>query len=121
MAFSMVTTLCLSGAAIRKAGISLSGATMLLADEFINQAEGLVIADSKYDWITNYSSLLSGTKFFLEDVVSDLAAINLVKYDLDAFSERIIGEDVLNVLWASANKKREILQSADKVKFLTNP
>lgn len=114
----MTTTLCLSGTAFHKAGKNCSADGKLFVDEFINEAEGLVCADSKYDWISNYSTLLSGTKFFLNDVVSDLAAINLIKYDMSVYTSRIEAEDLINVLYAHSQSKREILQNQDKVTFL---
>jgi hypothetical protein len=115
----MVTTLCLSGTAFHKAGKNCSADGKVFADEFINEAEGLVCADSKYNWITAYPTLLSGTKFFLNDVVSDLAAIELIKYDMSVYTSRIEAEDLINVLYAHSQSKREILQTQDKVKFLT--
>ena len=88
MAFTFSIT---SGAAIAKAGLRVnSGAAFVKStglstrtriEEFSDQAEGLIIMDSRRNWLTKYSNLASGQKWLLQRVSASLMAIDLVNLD----------------------------------------
>ena len=80
----MTWTLCTSEAIIYKAGNNASSEAIssgsIMAD-FYDEAEGVVVAETRRDWVGGYSSVASGAKFALADAVSDLAAMKVINYD----------------------------------------
>ena len=104
----MVTTFCLSGSAIIKAGLhapkEISGGSLLggdgttfAVDEWINQAESTINVRSRNNWTDTYATLNNDVKKIIEDVASSLAAINIVNYDLNSYPSRVIAEDIINI------------------------
>lgn len=103
----MATTLCVSGAVLAKAGVGvnsqvsggiLQGGTDYAVDEWINQAESVINAVCRKDYVAAYSGLTAAKKKILEQVASDLAAIYCVSYDMSGYTSRIEAEDIINVL-----------------------
>lgn len=112
-------TLCLSGAALHKAGqdISLSGAA--LVDEYILQAEGIVNVSTRKNWIDNYASLNTDVKYILEDAVSNLAAISIINHSTSNII-RAEAETRLDVLWSSYLRDIKILQDINMQDFMSS-
>ena len=73
----MSWTLTTSGAAILKAGlnanstITASGAALA---KWCDEAEGLICAKTRIDWVANYSSIGANFKPILDDVAASLIA-----------------------------------------------
>ena len=98
----MSWTLCTSGAAIAKAGanansdiIVYDGTNKNIMDEWSNQAEGFLNAETRYDWIAS-----SGTANFtaaLSDVVSSKVANNIIAYDMSGYTSRAEAQTMLDV------------------------
>jgi len=75
-------TLCLSGAAVFKAGANKSTALVEADYDYaILQAEALINATSRYNWVDNYATLNVDIKYFLEQLCSDIAGSYLINYD----------------------------------------
>lgn len=99
----MTETLCTSGAVFRKAGTNASStitASAAAITEFINQAEGKLGLDTRYDWVTNYANVSAIGKEVLEEAVSDYAAIAVINYDMSGFTSRQEALTMVNILWA---------------------
>ena len=114
----MSWTFTTSGAAVLKAGKTISGALVLqlTADTYSvdtiksalqkwsDNAEGAIIAETRRDWLANYSDLSTGIKYILDDVTSDIIAMKILNYyskeisarefetKLDIFRDNIVGK-----------------------------
>lgn len=85
----MAWNLCLSGAAIAKAGLNansdiiVSGVTM---DRWSDETEGFINSETRRDWITDTASAnFAGA---LEDVASSHIANKIINYDMSGFTSR---------------------------------
>lgn len=119
-----MATLCMSGAVLVKAGANVSTDMTdgtVLVDSLIDQAEGVVNAISRNNWVTNYLTLTSEKKLLLEEVTSNLAAIYAVSYDMSNYTTRIEAEDIINVLRDAALRGLSILRDQKVVDFINEP
>ena len=127
----MTTTFCQSGAVLAKAGekvnSGISGGILITAggdhyiEQWINQAESLINATCRYNFLTNYSTLISGAKLILEEVASNLAAIYAIQYDMSKYTSRVEAEDMVNILRDAALRGLAILRDKKTQKFITDP
>lgn len=67
---------------------------------YILKAEGKICLDTRYDWVTNYSSVSDIGKEILREAVSCYAAIAAINYDMSGFTSRQEALVMINVLWA---------------------
>ena len=98
----MSFTLCSSGAIVRKAGANVNSsaaASGVLLAEFCDEAEGALCAITRYDWVTNYASVKASFKPILTDIVSDLAAMKLISYDMSGYTQLTETQTMLNVMF----------------------
>lgn len=115
----MATTLCLSGAAILKAGHGLSGAALVGNwDGLINQAESYINVLTRYNWIDNFASINADVQKVLEEACSNLAAIYAIQYDMNGYTTRIEAEDMINILWARFNQCIGLLINQNSVTYM---
>ena len=93
-------TLTTSGAIVVKAGANVSAtaaASGAIVDQFLEEAEGRLIAETRYDWIANFSKIGTNFKPVLADAVSAYAAAMLIAYDMSGYTNRGYAEDLINV------------------------
>jgi hypothetical protein len=105
----MSYTLTTSGSAIFKAGDGASTASKTsgsLIMDFVDKAESQFCMLTKYDWITNYSSVPANYKPAISDAVSDLAGIKLITYDMDGY----ISANAQTLLDALKNNSDRIIE-----------
>ncbi len=67
---------------------------------YIKKAEGKICLDTRYDWVTNYSSVSTIGKEVLREGVSCLAAAMVINYDMSGFTSRKEALQMINILWA---------------------
>lgn len=67
---------------------------------YIKKAEGKICLDTRYDWVTNYSSVSTIGKEALREAVSCLAAIAVIQQDMSGFTSRQEALTMVNILWA---------------------
>lgn len=102
----MAFTLTTSGAILIKAGsdidtsIASSGAVM---GKVCDEAEATFCGLTRYDWITNYSSIKTSFKAMIDDAVSDLAGMKLINYNLNGYGLNN-AQTMLDVLKDNSNK-----------------
>jgi len=113
-------TLCLSGVAVFKAGANAPTLTEAQYDYAILQAESTIYSAMRNDLSGAYATLSPSVKYILEGVCSDLAAINIISYDMSGFTTRIEAEDMINVLRDSALRGLSILRDKKTQDFITN-
>jgi len=104
----VTTTLCTSGMALLKAGIgyntNLDGkAAAIVGSDFavdlwIVEAESFINTSTRYNWVTNYSSLNTNYRNILQEAASARAAIHAINYDYNGFGSRLQAENKINVL-----------------------
>ena len=102
-----MATLCISGAALAKAGknvsASLSAGTILISgayivDHWINQAEGFINVSTKKNWNNVYSTLDADKKYILEDTAACLAGMDCINWDMSGYTSRTEAETMLDYL-----------------------
>ena len=94
-----MTTLCISGAALFKAGANVSTAlTGAQIDSVILQVESEINATTRYNWNDNYATLNADVKYILEQAASNLAAMYLVTYDMSGYTSKTEAQTILDVL-----------------------
>ena len=114
----MVGTLAISGNVIIKAGANVSSSiTNDTWDGYIEEAEALVSQISRYDWVANYATIQTNFKPLLREVVSDIAAIYAITYDMSGYTSRIEAEDIINVLRDAALRGLSLLRDQKGVTF----
>ena len=119
----MTTTLTASGACLVKAGANVSaefkGANAETNwNRFINEAESFLCALSRYNWIDNYAIINADVKKFLDEAVSNLAAIYAIQHDMSGYTSRIEAEDMINILWARFNQCIKLLEDQNVVTYM---
>jgi len=99
----MTWTLCTSGSAYSKAGVNASstittwgtGATYM--NNWSDEAEGFICAETRRDWVTNCTSLSDMIKNVLSNVCSSLIAMNIINYDMSGYTSRQEATTMLDV------------------------
>lgn len=87
----MAWTLCTSSAAVIKAGanvnadIQISGTHL---EQWSNEAEGWIVAESRRNWVTKFSTLDTSIKNVLSDVCSSRIAKQMMSYDPSGYISR---------------------------------
>lgn len=115
----MVVTLCTSGSVKLAAGAGVSTAlTDANYTEFINQAEGDLIRDTRVNWVSSYSGMSADYKKTLEGAVAARAAVNAIKYQMNGYTK--IGEAItmINICLTEYEQAVQKLKMADVVKAL---
>ena len=108
-----------SGAVLIKAGKNVSndvsGATVV---QFINEAESLVNNLSRVNYSNTYTSLDADLRSTLDEVVSSLAAISSIIYDMSGYTSRYEAETMLDVLRDAALRGLSLLRDKQHTDFL---
>lgn len=99
--------LCSSGAIVIRAGANVNSdasASGAILEQFSNEAEGYVNATTRYDWVTNYTSIGAEFKPMLATATSCLAAADLIAYDMGGYTGRGEAESMINILYDRATR-----------------
>lgn len=97
----MSFTLCSSLAIIAKAGANASTAataSSAIVTQLADEAEALIYATTRYDWVANYSLVSTNAKQILSEVASAHAAMQLIMYDMSGYTSRSEAQTMLDVL-----------------------
>lgn len=112
----MVNTFCSAAEVIYKAGANASAtatASDAIMTSFINEAEGVVMSETRTDWKTNYPSLTDPTKQILRAATAAYAAKLVINYDTSGFYSRQQAETALDVLDDFYNETLKHLKDVD--------
>lgn len=115
----MVETLCTSGSVKLAAGANVSTAlTPANYTEFINQAEGDIVAETRVNWVSNYSGLSADYKKILEGACAAKAGIKAIRYDMSGYTK--LGEAItmINICLTEYDRAVSILKTSANVKAL---
>lgn len=95
-------TLCTNTNVAYEAGTNASATSAAEAytNVYIKKAEGKLCLDTRYDWVTNYTSVSDIGKEILREAASCYAAIAVINYDMSGFTSRQEALTMVNILWA---------------------
>ena len=96
-------TLCTASQAIYKAGTNANAtaaSSLALLNVWVKEAEGKICLDTRYDWVTNYTSVSTIGKEILREATSCLEAVDIINYDMSGFTSRQEALTMVNILWA---------------------
>ena len=116
-----MATLSISGNVIINAGANIGSVPPTAWDGYIEKAEGVVEAASRYKYRDN-GPAISGNAIIAQQTVEDLAAIRGIRYDMSSIasaSTLIEAEDRITVLRDSALRGLSLLRDQKVVKFIT--
>lgn len=94
-----------SEAAIAKAGAGANTdviASVATLAKWSDQAEGKINALTRIDWVTNPPN--TATIGILDDIASDLIAIDIITHDMGGYTTRLEALTMINVLDDSAGR-----------------
>jgi hypothetical protein len=113
-------TFCTTAEVERKAGASCSATSKAegYTNQYVQEAEGLICAAARYDFVTNYASLSTIGKEMLRELASCLAAIYVISYDMSGFTTRSEAEDMINILRDAALRGLSLLRDKKVVDFI---
>ena len=77
------------------------------------QAEGEIIAETRRDWITDFSSLNANTKKLLNVAVSSLASIEIALNDVSGYIDSAEQERILDINYDKYQRAVRILSKLD--------
>lgn len=115
-------TLCINADVEKKAGTNANSTADAEAytNVYIKQAEGQVCAMSRYDWVTNYSSISTIGKEFLRNVTSSLAALMVINYDMSGYTSKSEAQTMLDVNYAIVAESMNLLLDDKYRNFILN-
>lgn len=104
----------------RKAGANASATSNIEAyiNDYMTQVESYINCVTRYNWSDKYAGLNADVKGILKECASNLAAIYVIKFDMWSFVTLEEAEDMINILWARAEKCLELLKDQDVQKFM---
>lgn len=123
----VATTLCVSGAALKKAGINVNArlsagsileGTDFIVDTWIAEAEGMINSTTRKNWIDNYSTLNTDVKYLLQKAASSLAAMQCISYDMSAYTSSQEAQTMLNYLRDDVSSAMQLLKDKNVEDFI---
>jgi len=96
------------------AAILASGA---MISRYIEAAEGSIVSETRRDWITDYTNVVTEVKEELRICTACHAAMEIIQYDMSGYITR--GEIItqLNVLDANYQRTLKALKDQDTIKI----
>ncbi len=116
-------TLCTLAEAVNKAGTNASsgGTEEILVSDYVKQAEGVINAVTRFNWIGAYSTLTEDVKNILNQTASDLAAIYIITYDMSAYTaDTVEAETMLNIYREAVARGLSLLRNQEVKRFMTS-
>ncbi len=116
-------TLCTLADAVNKMGANASagGTSEVLVSDYVRQAEGVINAVTRFDWVGAYAGLTDEVRFILNQVASDLAAIYGITYDMSAYTaDTVEAETMLNIYREAVARGLSLLRNQEVKRFIEN-
>jgi len=116
-------TLCSLADAVNKMGANASagGTSEVLVSDYVRQAEGVINAVTRFNWVGAYSGFTDDVKFILNQVASDLAAIYGITYDMSAYTaDTVEAETMLNIYREAVARGLSLLRNQEVKRFIEN-
>ena len=127
----MVTTFCISGACLLKAGANVSGiftdatgafglSSHLLWEELIHQAESFLNTQTRINYTDTYAALSDDVKKILEDAASAHAAMAAINYDMSGYTSRTEAQTMLNLNYTRLMDAIKLLKEKQFTDFIND-
>lgn len=112
-------TFCVNADVEKKAGSGASATSKAEAytNVYIQEVEGWIMAQCRYDFKTNYASLNAETQELLRLITSNLAAIPVILYDMTGYMTRIHAESMINAMYSIAMEAMETIKDQKTVTY----
>ena len=114
----MTGTMCVSGAALVKAGKNVYSPFTTEIDDFIGEAEAFLCNLTKHDLITNWASLNAVYKLMFQEYCARSAAVEATAYDMSGYTSRVEAEDIINIHVFRMNEIVKILNDSSVQDFI---
>jgi len=115
-----MAVLVLSGPTLIKAGANVSAVMAadanLEVEQFILEAQSLVNCVARFNF--SDATLNADVQNIINEVVSNIAAIYCIQYDMSGYTSRIEAEDMVNILRDGALRGLSILRDQKAVTFI---
>jgi len=115
-------TLCKYEDVIRKAG---AGANATATDvgvvgNYVINAESVLNARTRENWTDLYTTLNTDVKYILGEIVSNLAAVKVINYDMSGYDSRLEAEGMKRTLMLEAEIYIQELKDKEAKDFIEN-
>lgn len=96
----------------RKVGAGASATSNVEAyiNDFMTQAESFINTITLFNWSDVYTSLNADVKGILKEYASNLAAMDVIAYDMSGYGSIAEAQTLLNVLWNKCELCRRLLE-----------
>lgn len=113
----MSYTLTTSAAILYKTGennpmLGNASSAAILA-KFSDEAEGVINSLTKFDWVTNYSSIGTNYKPMLDEAAASYAAKLVIIFNTSKYTSRVEPQTMLDVLEDNFNRCIQALNQAE--------
>lgn len=112
----MSWTLSMASHAIVKAGSgansTITASSAMLAN-WSDQAEGKLNTLTRKDWVADYSDVTANFKPILDDVVSDIVAMRIIRYDMSGYTSKVEAQVMLDALRDEMTTSIEALKNEE--------
>ena len=114
----MAPTLALSAGVLLKAGANYSNTLNSgtqgktgkdIIDGWIEEAEGYLSTALRQDLVSGYSGYNASTKLILQKATETIAAIEVIRFDMNGYTSRVEAESMVNILFEELNKMLAVL------------
>jgi hypothetical protein len=115
-----MSTLCTEQNVKDKAGVGASStviASSAMLTRFIEESEGVIVSETRRNWVTEYASVNAAVKEILRECCSSHAAKKVLNYDTTGFFSRQAAEITLDVLHDEFTRTLKTLKDLDTVKM----
>jgi len=116
----MTATLCTVADVVYKAGVGASSvytASAALVTALIEKSEGVIVGQTRKDWVVGYSDVNAYIKELLRDCCSSHAAKKIVSYDMSGYLSRQEAEIILDTLHDDFMRTLKTLTDLDTIKI----
>jgi hypothetical protein len=108
------------GNVIAKAGAGANTTSVSVANiaNYVQLAGSVLNARTKKNWTDAYAALNEDVKYIVDEIISDLAAIKVINYDMSGYTSRLEAEGMKLTLMNEAEKYIAELKDVDVQKWI---
>jgi len=117
MPFTLTTSQAIVGKAGANVSTSVSTSGAFLA-RISDEAEGIICGFTRFDWVTNYATILAVGKPLLSEAAACYAANELINYSMGDYTSNGEATTMLNLNLNNFNKAMARLEDKDFQNFL---
>lgn len=101
-------------------GASATSKAEAFVNQYMTEAESEINTVTRYNFSDNYAALNVDVKGILKKIASNLAAIDVIQFDMSGFTSRTEAEDMINVLRDGALRGMSILRDKKVQTFMVD-